>query len=114
MNCSTAKYYGHDRDSYPCHQGHIACAGGRDVAQAVEHSDVRAWILLHGESILHGLFSVPTSGPQLVHQRLWYVLFCGKVHIKDPFLLTRKSSPCGDSGFPLKKYVKNYHMLDIQ
>ena len=23
-----------------------------------------------------GLFSVPTSGPQLVYQRLWYVLFC--------------------------------------
>ena len=23
-----------------------------------------------------GLFSVPTSGPQLVYQRPWYVLFC--------------------------------------
>ena len=23
-----------------------------------------------------GLFSIPTSGPQLVHQRLWYVLSC--------------------------------------
>ena len=23
-----------------------------------------------------GLFSVPTSGPQLVHQRLWFVLAC--------------------------------------
>ena len=35
-----------------------------------------------------GLFSVPTSGSQLVHQRLWYVLpVCGKVHIKDPLPL---------------------------
>ena len=25
---------------------------------------------------LFGLFSVPTSGPQLVYQRPWYVLFC--------------------------------------
>ena len=52
--------------------------GGRGVAQAVEHS-VKVWILLYGGSILHlqiGLFSVPTSDPQLVHQRLWYVLPC--------------------------------------
>ena len=26
---------------------------------------------------------------------------CGMVHIKDPLLLIRKSSPCGGSGFPL-------------
>ena len=26
---------------------------------------------------------------------------CGMVHIKEPLLLIRKSSPCGDSGFPL-------------
>ena len=31
---------------------------------------------------------------------------CGKAHIiKDPLLLIGKSSQCGDSGFPLKKYV---------
>ena len=29
----------------------------------------------------------------------------GKVHINDPLLLNRKSSLCGVSGFPLKKYV---------
>ena len=29
----------------------------------------------------------------------------GKVHIKDRLLLIGKSSLCGDSGFPLKKYV---------
>ena len=34
-----------------------------------------------------------------------YVLCCGKVHVEDPLLLIGKSSPCGDSGFPLKKYV---------
>ena len=34
-------------------------------------------------------------------------LVCGKVHIKDPLLLLLigKGSLCGDSGFPLKKYV---------
>ena len=42
-----------------------------------------------------GLFSVPTSGPQLVYQRPWYVLFC----------LIEKSSLCGGSGFPSKKCV---------
>ena len=30
---------------------------------------------------------------------------CGKVHIKDPLWLIGKSSLCGDSGFPLQKYV---------
>ena len=34
------------------------------------------------------LFLVPTSGPRLVH-------------IKELLLLVGKSSPCGDSGFPL-------------
>ena len=28
------------------------------------------------QSLQFGLFSVPTSGPQLVYQRPWYVLFC--------------------------------------
>ena len=45
-----------------------------------------------------GLFSVPTSGPQLVYKY-------GKVHIKDPLLLIEKSSLCGGSGFPSKKCV---------
>ena len=53
-----------------------------------------------------GLFSVPTSGPQLVYQRPWYVLnVYGKVHIKDPLLLIEKSSICGGGGFPSKKCV---------
>ena len=29
---------------------------------------------------------------------------CGMVHIKEPLLLIRKSSPCGGSGFPLSLY----------
>ena len=33
-------------------------------------SEVLSW---HSSMVL---FSVPTSGPQLVYQRLWYVLFC--------------------------------------
>ena len=33
--------------------------------------DPSQWIQLQ-----FGLFSVPTSGPQLVYQRPWYVLFC--------------------------------------
>ena len=31
---------------------------------------------------------------------------CGKVNIKDPLLLIRKSSLCDESGFPLKKYIR--------
>ena len=34
-----------------------------------------------------------------------YCPVCGKVHIKDPLLLIRKSSLCGDSQFHLKRYV---------
>ena len=30
----------------------------------------------HWTQLQFGLFSVPTSGPQLVYQRPWYVLFC--------------------------------------
>ena len=29
---------------------------------------------------------------------------CGIVHIKEPLLLIRKSSPCGGSGFPLSLF----------
>ena len=42
-----------------------------------------------------------TTGPSKV------VVFpvCVQVHIKDPLLLIGKSNLCGDSRFPLKKYV---------
>ena len=29
-----------------------------------------------------------------------YYPVCGMVHVKEPLLLIRKSSPCGGSGFP--------------
>ena len=58
-------------------------------------------------SILHGgaieLFLVPASGPRLVYNKgrgLSYPV-CGMMHIKEPLLLLGKSSPCGDSGFPI-------------
>ena len=54
-----------------------------------------------------GLFSVPTSGPQLVYikGRGMYCSVYEKVHIKDPLLLIEKNSLCGGSGFPSKKCV---------
>ena len=54
-----------------------------------------------------GLFSVPTSGPQLVYHKGcgMYCSVYGKVHIKDPLLLIEKSSLCCASGFPSKKSV---------
>ena len=30
---------------------------------------------------------------------------CGMMHIKEPLLLIRKSSPCGGSRFPLSRYL---------
>ena len=43
---------------------------------------------------------------------------CGMVHIKDPLLLIRKSSPCGGSGFPLSLsgmvlYHKSQHHITV-
>ena len=37
---------------------------------------------------------------------------CGMVHIKEPLLLIRKSSPCGGSEFPLTIWVVLYHISD--
>ena len=42
------------------------------------------------------LFLVPASAPR----HLCYPV-CGMVHIKEPLLLIKKSSPCGGSRFPL-------------
>ena len=42
------------------------------------------------------------------------VILCGMMHIKEPLLLIRKSSPCGGSGFSsLDIRVVLYHMSDI-
>ena len=79
-----------------------------DVARAGEHS---VCILLHGGSIMHGGSICSLSYilfQSVVHN--WSIKRCGmccsvsgKVHIKEPLLLFRKSSLCGDSGFPLKQ-----------
>ena len=50
-------------------------------AQAVEHLPVKVWItrsILHSSyiAVFFRLCSVPKSGSQLVHQRLWYVPSC--------------------------------------
>ena len=56
-----------------------------------------------------GLFSVPTSGPQLVHQRLWYGLFLlWEGAYKKPLLVIKESSLCCGSRFPLKLDVQWY------
>ena len=86
---------------------------GRNVAQAVQHSAVKVFILLYGRSILHGR-SICSLGyfPFLPVVHNWSIKgcgmccpVCGKVYVKDPLLHIGKSSPCGDSGFPLKKYI---------
>ena len=40
--------------------------------------DPQAWLIdpAGRKHLQFGLFSVPISGPQLVHQSLWCVLFC--------------------------------------
>ena len=56
----------------------------QDVAQAVEHSTVKFWILLHGRSILHGRCICSFSYflfQTLVHNwsikgYVWYALSC--------------------------------------
>ena len=48
-----------------------------------------------------GLFPIPTSVPQAVHQSLLYVLSC-----LSESAYKRALAIYGDSGFPLKKYVK--------
>ena len=51
-----------------------------------------------------GIFSVPTSGGSIKGCGMFCPVY-RKVHIKDPLLLIGKSSLCGDSGLPSKKYV---------
>ena len=45
------------------------------------------------------LYIVTASAPQKLCGMYYPV--CGMVHIKEPLLLIEKSSPCGDSAFPL-------------
>ena len=62
------------------HQNHVilACYGFRVMSHGNIGLDPAAWqIDPAGQKHLQfGLFSIPTIGPQLVHQRLWYVLSC--------------------------------------
>ena len=94
-------------DLYPFPQGHQP---EQDVAQVVEHPPVKVLIIrliLHSGYICSlGYFAFQP----VVHN--WSMKgcgmccpICGKVRIKDPLLLIGKSSLCGDSGFPLNKYV---------
>ena len=61
------------------------------------------WVIgstLHGEPI--ELFHVIASAPRLAYKGcgMCYPI-CGMIHIKEPLLLIRKSSPCDGSRFPL-------------
>ena len=49
----------------------VLTARGRDVAQAIEHSAVKVGSSCMVDALQFEVFS---SGPRLVHQRLWYVL----------------------------------------
>ena len=84
------------------------------VRWGVEHSAVKVWILLHVGLILHGK-SICSLGYFPFQPVVWKwsikgcgmcCCVCAKVHIKDPMLFIRKSSLYGESGFPLKKYVR--------
>ena len=61
---STGLLYGRERDVSSVDSVPAFEAVGRRI-------DPSQWTQLQ-----FGLFSVPTSGPQLVYQRPWYVLFC--------------------------------------
>ena len=97
--------------------GHFSARRGRDVAQAVEHSAVKVWILLHGGSTLHG-GCICSLGyflfQPVVHN--WPIIGCGiccsvsgKLHVKYPLLLIGKSNLCGNS-----RICYNDYMLHIQ
>ena len=49
----------------------VSCLGMHWYVLVGRRIDPSQWTQLQ-----FGLFSVPTSGPQLVYQRPWYVLFC--------------------------------------
>ena len=63
-------------------------------------------ILLSGPSCSLGYFPFqPVVHNWFIKGRGMYCSVYGKVHIKDPLLLIEKSSLCGASGFPSKKFV---------
>ena len=77
-----------------------------DIAQVVEHPPGQIWIT---RSILHGKWFEVWL---IFHSNQWSIkgygmccTVCGKVLVKDPLLLLKKSILCGDSGFHLMTYV---------
>ena len=96
----------------------------QDIAQAVDHTAVKVWILFNGRSIMPSDFGIciyslgyfpfqPVIHSWSINGRsMCYPVF-EKVHRKDPLLVIGKSSLCGDGVFLLKKY-HNDHMLDVQ
>ena len=71
-------------------------SGGR--ALSCKGLDPPTW-LMH---LQFGLFSIPTRGPEQVHQRLWCVLSClWESTNKRSHAGYQKEVTCGDSWFPL-------------
>ena len=64
-------------------------------------------VFVHGVMILHGQCS--TTG---VTKAEGCGMYYPVLHIKEPLLPIRKSSPCGGSRFPLIIWVVLYHMSD--
>ena len=62
-----------------------------------------------------GLFSDPTSGPQLVNQRPWYVLFClwKSAYKRSLAAYQKRVAYVAAAGFLLKS-CQNDHMNDVQ
>ena len=82
----------------------------RDVAQSIAcpplKRSVVGSILLSRPSCSLGYFPFqPVVHNWFIKGRGMYCSVYGKVHIKDPLLLTEKSSLCGGSGFPSNKCV---------
>ena len=70
-NQSTDMYWPHTKAFYDKGAGCSSVDSVPAFEAVGRRIDPSQWTQLH-----FGLFSVPTSGPQLVYQRPWYVLFC--------------------------------------
>ena len=93
---------------------------GWDVAQAVKHTAVKVWVLLHGGSTMHG-GNICSLGyflfQPVVHN--WSIkglccLVCGKVHIKRSLSAYRKEQPMCRQQVSSKEICHNDQMLDAQ
>ena len=93
---------------------------GRDLAQVVEHSAVKVWILLHGGSIPHGR-SICSLGyfPFQSVVNNWsikvYGMCCpvyGKVYIS--LAAYQKEQPMWRQWVSCQEICHNDHMIDVQ